>query len=214
MDRQDEVNRKLAEPRLVFEAKWWVSRRWRGRRSDLKIREFRRYLHTLPKAAVVIDCGANVGAIARVAARRGLEVHAFEPGPIGVQAIEEKRRSILQCEPLSTGRGIEPGSVPLYVVPARDLGSTINSSLFNRDGLVKSSTCVNVIDVISFIRRFPFVALLKLDVEGPSLTSSNAYLTNDWTEKSEWLLSRHMKHLTEPLRGDFRRSAAEYRSIR
>ena len=162
MDRQDEVNRKLAEPRVVFEAKWWVSRRWRRRRSDLKIREFRRYLHTLPKAAVVIDCGANVGAVARVAARRGLVVHAFEPDPLAFKQLKKSAGRFSNVSLYQQAVGIEPGSVPLYVVPARDLGSTINSSLFNRDGLVKSSTCVDVIDVISFIRRFPFDGTLSL----------------------------------------------------
>ena len=37
--------------------------------------------HRLGPGDVAIDCGANLGAITRIMARGGAEVHAFEPNP-------------------------------------------------------------------------------------------------------------------------------------
>src|SRR4051812_34184168 len=109
MKRHDELSRKLVESRLVFAAKWWLSRRWKARHSDHKIRQFRALLDRLPPSSVMIDCGANVGLVTLAAAARDLQVHAFEPDPIAFEVLKSRVKRLRNVTAYQKAVGVAPG---------------------------------------------------------------------------------------------------------
>jgi FkbM family methyltransferase len=209
MPGRDELSRKLCEPGIVFTLKWWVSRRWKGRHSDSKIRQLRAYLDGLPPGSVVIDCGANVGVITRAAAKRSLQVHAFEPDPLAFGQLRSRVQRFRNVTLYQQAVGVERESMPLYVTPLRDLDNTISSSLVARNGLIASSTNVEVVDLIAFIRRFPFVALLKLDAEGAEFDILERLLD----ERLDQRIGRAFVETHEKFSADFARRLSVIRRI-
>ena len=133
--------------------------------------DFVERIHRLPKGALALDCGANVGTVTKALRRAGLEVHAFEPDPWA----QARFRARFAGDPGVTlhpvGVGAEPGRFLLHRTRdfARDPAhATIGSSLFaHGDHGDADAVEVEVIDLLAFIRGLGRrVDLLKLDVEG------------------------------------------------
>jgi FkbM family methyltransferase len=133
--------------------------------------DFVERVHRLPKGALVLDCGANIGKVTMAFRRVGARVHAFEPDPHA----QTRFRAHFAGDPGVTlhpvGVGAEPGRFTLH--RTRDFASnpdraSIASSLFVHDQHGDSDAVeVEVIDLLAFIRGLDRkVDLLKMDIEG------------------------------------------------
>lgn len=148
------------------------------------------YSRALPQAEfqalgpgdLVIDCGANLGAVTLFAAARGAEVHAFEPNPDAF-AILSRRTSGMAGVHLHPQAVLDaPGLLPLYLHlnyarnPERfSSGSSLLAEKRNVDE--GQAVEVPVIDLAAFIAGLGRpVTLLKLDIEGAEYKVLNALI--------------------------------------
>lgn len=128
--------------------------------------------HALGPGDIGIDCGANLGAITRVMAAGGAEIHAFEPNPVAFDALARATAGLPNVRLHRQAVLDAPGRMPLHLHlndarnPARFSAS---SSLMpdKRNVDPAQGIEVEVIDLPAFIEALGRpVALLKIDVEG------------------------------------------------
>ena len=77
---------------LIFIIKWYIFGRLKiGRKVRKKkaIIKFQNYINQLPRGALAIDAGANVGEFTKILLDKGFEVHSFEPDPIALSEINK-----------------------------------------------------------------------------------------------------------------------------
>lgn len=138
--------------------------------------------HALGPGDIAIDCGANLGAITRILAASGAEVHAFEPNP---DAFAHLARAVagqpnVHLHPQAVLD--RPGRLTLHLHmnyarnPERfSSGSSLLAEKRNVDA--QRGIEVEVIDLVDFIARLDRpVALLKIDVEGAEYDILHAIL--------------------------------------
>ncbi|AMV21489.1 Methyltransferase domain protein [Planctomyces sp. SH-PL14] len=140
--------------------------------------EFINYIRTLPKGALIIDCGANVGQVTAAFVKQGCEVHAFEPDPYAIEKFESKFAGHPQVHLHKAAVGTEPGELMLFRTErfeTRPERATIESSLVRRDIHTSgNAVSVQVIDLIAFIRQLDRrVDVLKVDIEGAEVDLVN-----------------------------------------
>lgn len=78
--------------------------------SAAKESETVRWIESLPEGSVLWDVGANIGAYALIAAKRGLSVVAFEPSPVNFRSLTENielNRKTHKITPLNLALGDE-----------------------------------------------------------------------------------------------------------
>lgn len=120
---------------------------------------------------VAIDCGANVGLITREMAARGAVVHAFEPDPAAFAVLQKNMEGISGVILHQVAVAAAPGKMPLYFREERSqnavmysVGSTL---LAGKTDVCTDEFCeVGVVRLADFLRKFPRVRLLKMDIEG------------------------------------------------
>lgn len=126
----------------------------------------------LPRGAVAVDCGANVGSVAAALARRCSLVVAFEPNPVAFAALEQRLGRAKNVRLVSAAVGAENGKQNLFLHVDHDtdpLRVSTGSSLYGAKGNVSSRRFVevDVVDLDAYLREIDRpVDLLKLDVEG------------------------------------------------
>jgi FkbM family methyltransferase len=124
------------------------------------------------KGDICIDCGANVGEVTEVLARRGATVYAFEPNPHAYAVLSERfaDRPNVHCR----GEGVydREDELKLHLHESSDedevYWSTGSSLLASKGNVLEDKyVTVPVIDLSAFIRSLEQdVKILKIDVEG------------------------------------------------
>lgn len=135
-------------------------------------------LSMLEPGDVVIDCGANLGAVAGPLADTGATVHAFEPDPYTFGRLSEALGGRPNVVLHNAAVGAKAGTLQLM----RDAdwekdpdGASVRSTLIagGRKMDAGSGIDVEVIDfpafVTSLLQTHPKIAFLKMDIEGAEL---------------------------------------------
>ena len=140
---------------------------------------------------LVIDCGANVGIVTDILAKKGAEVHAFEPNPDAFQALSARFSNHPQVHLYPQAAMDKAGQMTLYLHlnynrdPQR---FSQGSSLIAEKRNVNDTTGVDVetIDLATFITELNRpVKLLKLDVEGSEYAILNRLIETNAIENIE-----------------------------
>jgi FkbM family methyltransferase len=122
---------------------------------------------TLRPDDVFWDVGANIGAIAVVAARLCRRVVAFEPDPRSLEQLARNvaANGLTNVEVVAGALGVDPGVAPLYQSTSGNSGMT--SLIAGRSPVVGDIT-VKVLRADDFITARPELAptVMKIDVEG------------------------------------------------
>ena len=140
--------------------KWYFGKKYFGRPGWRAQYLLDRVARTLRPGDVVIDCGANLGAVTRRLAARGATVYAFEPDPYSFGRLVQAVADLKNVQPIHAAVGDSDGRVELYRAPDFDQRPddySIMSSVFASKANV-SREHFNVVG-----RR---VRLLKMDIEG------------------------------------------------
>lgn len=128
--------------------------------------------HALGPLDIGIDCGANLGAITRVMAAHGAEIHAFEPNPVAFAALTRATAGMPNVRRHPQAVLDAPGRMTLHL----HLNDALNPERFSSSSSLMPDKRnvdpgrgieVEVIDLPAFIEALGRpVALLKIDVEG------------------------------------------------
>ena len=152
---------------------WQVYHRHRRKRAAARRAtwDFLKLVQTLPPGSLAIDGGANIGNVTAALARRGIEVHAFEPDPFAAAIFAERFRGKPNVHLHRQALGARPDRAVLYRTvgfDARPLAHSTASSLIQRGAHDAAGAAeVEVVDLVQFIRGLGRrVDILKLDVEG------------------------------------------------
>jgi len=129
-------------------------------------------VRALKPGDIVIDCGANIGDVARSLAVTGATVHAFEPDPLAF----EELRGLTGCYPTlnvyQQAVSDREGTVRLFrgrAFLSDPLNQTVSSSVVGEKSNIDEANSIQVtqVDLLDFIRsNGRLIKLLKLDVEG------------------------------------------------
>lgn len=127
---------------------------------------------TPPAGDIAIDCGANVGDITEILARRGATVHAFEPNPHAFAALQDRfrdRRNVI-CHQAGVSDRDTVRKLFMHVEAGKDpvFWSTGSSVLdFKSNVSTEHYVEAEFIDLARFIAELGQpVGVLKLDIEG------------------------------------------------
>lgn len=134
--------------------------------------EQQKVLSALGPADIAIDCGANVGNITAMMAKKGATVYAFEPNPYAFKKLKERFADFPNVHCVNKGVWNKNGIVKLYLHNLADKDQvlwSVGSSIFPFKGNVEKDNFINieVIDLAEFISNLAApVKAIKIDVEG------------------------------------------------
>lgn len=162
--------------------------------------------HALGPGDIAIDCGANLGAITRILAKGGAEVHAFEPNPDAFAALSRATHDMPNVTRHNKAVLDKPGRLTLHLHmnyarnPERfSSGSSLLADKRNVDD--SKGVEVEVIDLIRFIEDLGRpVKLLKIDVEGAEYAILHALLDRGVIDRVEKVFVETHAHAIPSLR--------------
>lgn len=127
----------------------------------------------LRKGSIVLDCGANVGHIARLFAITGATVYAFEPDPQAFARLSRRCRKNKNIICIQKGVWDKNANIQLFGHnEGNELSFTVGSSIISDKINIarEKGHVIEVIDLIEFMREQPKkIDLVKLDVEGAEI---------------------------------------------
>ena len=137
-------------------------------------------LSMLRPGDVVLDCGANVGAVTGPLAETGATVHAFEPDPFAFAKLSERVAGMDNVVLHNAAVGVAAGSVRLMRAAYFDdnpMSGSVKSTIITggrnideTDGATISVTMIALPDLLREIAaKMGEVAFLKMDIEGAEL---------------------------------------------
>jgi FkbM family methyltransferase len=173
-------------------------------------------IRAMPPGSLAIDAGANVGRVTAALARRGFEVHAFEPDPVAADVFAARFAGRPPVHLHRAAVGARAGTLRLYRTKAfarRPRKATTSSSLFRRDVHDAANAVeVEVVDLVEFIRGLGRpVDVLKLDVEGAEVEILERILDDGLHRRIGIVVAEtHERHSPELARrtGELRRRIA------
>jgi FkbM family methyltransferase len=131
---------------------------------------FLRAVEEVRPGDLLIDCGANVGAVSSVFAKTGARVHAFEPDPWSFEQLSRKLEGFRNVELHKKAVGTEDGTIRFYRSSEFDADPeslSLASSVNRRAGTAQEALEVQMIDLVKFIDSLDAeVGILKIDIEG------------------------------------------------
>ena len=162
--------------------------------------------HALGPGDIAIDCGANLGAITRILAASGAEVHAFEPNPDAFAHLSRAVAGLPHVHLHPKAVLDRPGRLTLHLHmnyarnPARfSSGSSLISEKRNVDAA--QGVEVEVIDLPAFIAALDRpVKLLKIDVEGAEYDILHALLDRGLIDRIDKIFVETHAHAIPSLR--------------
>lgn len=161
----------LPGPRGEDFARRYLRRRRRPREA-VAATEFEAALARLPRGAVCVDLGANVGEVTARMVEAGAEVHAVEPDPWAFARLAERFAGTASVHLHNAAVGTRDGTARLKRAP--DVESdparlSVGSSLIGPADWAGRHRSVEVpsVDILTLLRTIGRpVALLKMDIEG------------------------------------------------
>lgn len=156
-------------------ARWKMQRRLKNARSEGMMQGI---VSMLQPGDVVLDCGANVGAVCEPLAQSGATVHAFEPDPYAFEQLSQRVGGYDNVTLHNVAVGTRAGTVQLQRAagfdddPAKNsVKSTILDGGRSTDG--GETVDVELIDFPALVRdilaQHGTIAFLKMDIEGAEL---------------------------------------------
>lgn len=138
---------------------------------------------------LVVDCGANVGAVTRKIAASGADVVSFEPDPWAFTQLQAVAAELPNVTPINAAVGAEDGELMLFRADgfeddpkAASVSSTIVPGKKNVDQ-AGTGTLVKVIDFPAWLEAQMAegrnVAMIKIDIEGAELDLLEAMFARD-----------------------------------
>lgn len=169
-------------------ARWKEQRRLKNARSEGMMQGI---VSMLQPGDVVLDCGANVGAVCEPLAQSGATVHAFEPDPYAFSQLSARVGQFDNVTLHNAAVGSHAGTVKLQRAtgfdddPARNsVKSTIIEGGRSTDG--GEMVDVEMIDFPAFVRALLAehgkIAFLKMDIEGAELDLMETMFAADMFE--------------------------------
>lgn len=169
-------------------ARWKEQRRLKNARSEGMMLGI---VSMLQPGDVVLDCGANVGAVCEPLAQSGATVHAFEPDPYAFSQLSARVGRFDNVTLHNAAVGSHAGTVKLQRAtrfdddPARNsVKSTILEGGRSTDG--GEMVDVEMIDFPAFVRALLAehgrIAFLKMDIEGAELELMETMFAADMFE--------------------------------
>ncbi len=162
------------------------------------------FIDKLKPSEVAIDCGANVGKITELLARRGAEIYAFEPNPYAYQELKKKFAGNSKVHCFQKGVYDRKGVMPLYLhnnAEDNQVKWSVGSSLLSFKGNVNKNNFIEieVVDLIDFINDLhKNVGILKMDIEGAECEVINKLIDTGTIKKVRWLLAEnHAERIPE-----------------
>jgi FkbM family methyltransferase len=152
-------------------------------------------LNRLKPRDVVIDCGANIGDITLLFAKKNVSVFAFEPDPLAYKTLKKRTKGFPNIICLKKGVGIINKKVKMFFHRHR--------SHLNHEALSVSSTIIeekrninpenyveiDIIDLTEFIDSLDSqVAMLKMDIEGAEIEILEKFIEQETYKKVDLLL--------------------------
>jgi FkbM family methyltransferase len=144
---------------------------------------------------VVIDCGANVGDITSLFAKRGAIVHAFEPDPRAFARLRERFAGHARVVCHENAVSHQASRLRLFFhdrsTESQDLALTVGSSVVaHKIGVDPQNFAeVEAIDLIRFIHELGQpVRVLKMDIEGAEIPILRRFIEEKVYEKVETTL--------------------------
>lgn len=162
--------------------------------------------HQLGPGDIAIDCGANLGLIARILGAQGAEVHAFEPNPDAFRVLAERTRDLPNVKLHQQAVLDKPGSMKLFLHMNYDRNPerfSSGSSLIPEKRNVDETRGVEVevIDLPAFIEALGRpVKILKIDVEGAEYAILHAMLDRGTIDLVEHVFVETHAHAIPSLR--------------
>ena len=143
---------------------------------------------------VLIDCGANIGAITSKLARTGARVYAFEPNPLCFSVLS--RRFSLTPNVTCLNKGVMDRKCTLELVTPNahekwdefdtSTGSTV---MLNQLPAGTSKTSIECIDLSEFIFSLnQRVRFLKLDIEGAEICVIDGLIDTKATDRVDLIV--------------------------
>ena len=121
---------------------------------------------------LALDCGANVGRVTRAMARRGAEVHAFEPNASAFRELTARTHRLRNVHRHHAAVWVADEEIELFMhekAASDPVTWSVGSSLVKEKGNIDAgvSECVPGIDLARFIGELGReVDLMKIDIEG------------------------------------------------
>lgn len=147
--------------------------------------------HNLGPGDVAIDCGANLGAITRIMAKNGAEVHAFEPNPDAFRVLRARTADMPNVHCHNEAVLDHDDTLTLYL----HVNYKLNPERFSsRSSLIAEKRNVDetggvqvrVIDLVAFIERLGKpIKLLKVDIEGAEYALLNGLIDRGVMDRIE-----------------------------
>lgn len=175
----------------ISKAVSWL--RFQVRRRTMR-RTLPSYLEGIGKGDVVLDCGANVGAVTVELAKSGARVFAFEPDAVAFDELERNVAGLDNVNCIEAAVSTVDGKTKLFHRPDRvqdELLSTQGSSLERSKENVDETDfqLVDTIDLARFIAALKQrVACIKMDIEGHEAAVLEHLLDNGALEKVDVIL--------------------------
>lgn len=141
---------------------------------------------------VVLDCGANVGAVCGPLAETGATVHAFEPAPYAYEQLSKRVEGQKNVTLHNVAVGTEAGTVKLMRAEGFDddpAKNSVKSTILEggRSTTEGETVDVELIDFIKLckelIKKHKKIAFLKMDIEGAELDLPEKMLAEDMFDK-------------------------------
>ncbi|MEI9910218.1 MAG: FkbM family methyltransferase [Bacteroidota bacterium] len=142
-------------------------------------------LFRLGGGSIVLDCGANVGHIAKLFSLTGATVIAFEPDPVAYQKLLHRCRSRKNITCVRKGVWDKDAIIQLFShedSKGNEASFTVGSSIIA--GKININTekaqSIEVIDLVSYIQNSgKKIDLVKLDVEGAEIEILKKVIATD-----------------------------------
>lgn len=144
---------------------------------------------------IVIDCGANVGDISLLFAKKKAAVYAFEPDPLAFKVLKQRTKKFPNITCYQKGVSTRNETVRFYFHKERanvnHAAYSVSSSIIEEKNNNNPTNFIEIetIDLTEFIAAIDKrVAIVKMDIEGAEMDILNKFIEEKVYEKVDLML--------------------------